>query len=64
VVANTYRGGFLKKTGGTGRHLSQCLFVVARAPVFRAERLWGYHAFEEQAAMIEDHVRAVIAGRG
>jgi hypothetical protein len=64
LVANTYRGGFLKKTGGTGRHLSQCLSVVARAPVFRAERLWGYDAFEEQAAMIEDHVRAVIAGRG
>ncbi len=64
LVANTYRGGFLKTIGGTGRHLSQCLSLIARAPLYRAERLWGFDAFEEQAARIEDHVRAVIAGRG
>lgn len=63
LVANTYRGGFLKAIGGTGRHLSQCLSVVSRSPVFRAERLWGYDSFEEQAAVLEDHARAFIAGR-
>ena len=64
LVANTYRGGFVKASGGTGKHLSQCLSLVSRAPVFKAERRWGYDSFDEQAAALEAHARQLIAATG
>ncbi len=64
LVANTYRGGFVKAAGGTGKHLAQCLTLVSRAPVFKAERRWGYDSFDEQAALLEAHARKLIAATG
>jgi hypothetical protein len=63
LVANTYRGGYLPLMGGTQRHLGQCLALARRAPLFRADRLWGFDTFDEQASLLEAHARRIIALR-
>jgi hypothetical protein len=63
LVANTYRGGYLAKMGGTRRHLSACLALLQRVPVFSAIRVWGFDDYDAQAALLEEHARALIAGR-
>jgi hypothetical protein len=63
LVANTYRGGYLPLMGEVQRHLGQCLALARRAPLFRADRLWGFEAFDEQAGLLEAHARRIIAGR-
>ena len=59
LVANTYRGGYLPLMGQTQRHMMQCLEFARQVPVFSAERVWGFEAFEEQALLLEDHARSV-----
>lgn len=61
LVANTYRGGYVGRIGGTQRHLLACLELVRKVPVFAARRLWGFSSFDEQAASLEAHARARIA---
>jgi hypothetical protein len=61
LVANTYRGGYLAKMGATQRHLSQCVELARRVPVFRTERVWGTDAFAEQARLLEEHARSIIS---
>ena len=61
LVANTYRGGYLAKLGATQRHLSQCVELARRVPVFRTERVWGTDAFAEQARLLEEHARSIIS---
>jgi hypothetical protein len=60
LVANTYRGGYLALMDGTGRHLRQCVALMARAPVFSAMRRWGFADFEAEAAALEAHARAQL----
>jgi hypothetical protein len=55
LVSNTYRGGFVTMMGTTRRHLADCLALVGKAPVFSAERRWGYDSFEAQARALEAH---------
>lgn len=55
LVANTYRGAFLKMIGRTGEHLNACLRVARSVPVFVAERKWGFDSFDEQARLLEEH---------
>lgn len=62
LVANTYRGGYLARMGGTERHLMACLQLVRRVPVFGAHRVWGFDDYDAQAERLEAHARAVIAG--
>lgn len=61
LVANTYRGAFVTMMGAAGRHLADCLKLIHRAPVFGADRLWGYDAFEAQALALEAHARDIVA---
>lgn len=61
LVANTYRGAYLPLMGETGRHLMQCVELSRQVPVFRADRRWGFDSFDEQAALLETHARAVAA---
>jgi hypothetical protein len=55
LMSNTYRGGYLKTIGRTAEHLAACLRVVRAVPVFRAQRLWGFERFDEQARQLHDH---------
>jgi hypothetical protein len=60
LVANTYRGGYVRAIGGTKRHLLACLDLVRQAPVFAARRVWGFTEFEQEAAKLEAHARQLI----
>jgi hypothetical protein len=64
LVANTYRGAYLPLMRETQRHLFQCLALLEKVPVFRAQRVWGMADFDEQARRLEAHARAIMAGRG
>lgn len=55
LMSNTYRGAYLKTIGRTGEHLAACLRVARAVPVFRAQRLWGFERFDEQAGRLHDH---------
>lgn len=59
LVANTYRGGYLRTIGGTGQHLAACVSVARAVPIFRAERFWGFDRFEEEARRLEAHARSL-----
>jgi hypothetical protein len=58
LVSNTYRGGYLSMIGRTSDHLSACIRVARAVPVFRAQRLWGFDRFDEQAERLRDHASA------
>ena len=60
LVANTYRGGYLARMGGTRRHLLACLALVKSVPVFRASRIWGFDGYDEQAERLEQHARSLL----
>jgi hypothetical protein len=60
LVANTYRGGYLAGMSGTKRHLSSCLDLVRKVPVFSASRVWGFDDYAEQAGGLERHARELI----
>jgi hypothetical protein len=55
LVSNTYRGGYLSMIGRTSEHLSACVRVARAVPVFRAQRLWGFDRFDEQAGRLSEH---------
>ena len=59
LVANTYRGAYLSSIGRTADHLAACLRVVRSVPVFRAQRLWGFDRFDEEAGRLHDHARTL-----
>jgi hypothetical protein len=58
LVSNTYRGGYLSMIGRTSEHLSACIRVARAVPLFRAQRLWGFDRFDEQAGRLRDHAIA------
>lgn len=60
LVSNTYRGGYLRTIGRTGEHLGACLRIARAVPVFRADRLWGFDRFEDQARQLEAHARGLL----
>jgi hypothetical protein len=60
IVANTYRGAYLKTIGRTGEHLAACLRVSRQVPVFRAARLWGFDRFDEQARLLAGHAQEQV----
>jgi hypothetical protein len=58
LMSNTYRGGYLSMIGRTSEHLSACVRVARAVPVFRAQRLWGFDRFDEQAGRLSEHAIA------
>jgi hypothetical protein len=62
LIENTYRGRYLPMMGASQQHLLQCLELVNNVPVFRAKRVWGTEGFDDQATLLEEHARAVLAG--
>jgi hypothetical protein len=62
LVANTYRGAYVRMLGGTQAHLSSCLALVKSTPIFAVNRLWGKEYLERQIREMEEHARGVVAG--
>jgi hypothetical protein len=60
LVANTYRGGYLARMGGTRRHLFACLELARKVPLFGARRVWGFDNYDAQATRLEAHAREII----
>ncbi len=63
LVANTYRGRYVPLMGQTQHHLRQCLALVGKVAVFRAQRVWGMEGFDQQAKLLEEHARAFLEQR-
>jgi hypothetical protein len=61
LVANTYRGSYVRVLGATQRHLMQCIQLARAVPIFRMERVWGFEAFTRQAKLIEEHAKRLSA---
>lgn len=64
IISNTYRGAYVRAIGRTEAHLKLCLRLARAVPVFSAERMWGYDAFDEQARLLERHARGALADAG
>lgn len=62
LVANTYRGGYLRLIGGKGAHLLACARLARAIPVFTARRHWDLARLGESSAALEAHARGVIRG--
>ena len=62
LVSNTYRGGYLRQIGGAGPHLAACARIAQVVPVFLAERVWGFDAFDAEAGRLEAHARSLAQG--
>lgn len=57
VMANIYRGHYLRLLGGSERNYRQCLQLVRTVPVFSVQREWGHEALEEQIRALAQHAR-------
>jgi len=60
MIANTYRGAYVRPMGLTRRHLLACAELARTVPVFRARRRWGYDSFDIEGAALEAHARRLI----
>lgn len=60
LVANTYRGAYLKQIGGVPGHLASCVALARSVPVFTADRAWGYECFDAEAGKLEAHAAAAF----
>lgn len=63
LIANTYRGAYVRLMGLTRQHLLACAELARTVPVFRARRRWGYDAFDAEGAALEAHARKLIRER-
>jgi hypothetical protein len=61
LVANTYRGAFTQQMGTVQQNLAACLTVARAVPVFRAERIWSFQHFDQQAHKLEQHALEMVA---
>lgn len=59
LVANTYRGAFAREMDQARQNLEACLAVMRSVPIFKADRTWGFEAFELQARALERHALSV-----
>lgn len=60
MIANTYRGAYVRPMGRTREHLLACAELARTVPVFRARRRWGYDSFDVEGAALEAHARQLI----
>ena len=60
MIANTYRGAYVRLMGLTRQHLLACAELARTVPVFRARRRWGYDSFDAEGAALEAHARRLI----
>ena len=60
MIANTYRGAYVRPMGRTRQHLLACAELARTVPVYRARRRWGYDSFDMESAALEAHARRLI----
>lgn len=60
MIANTYRGAYVRPMGLTRQHLLACVELARTVPVFRARRRWGFDGFDVEGAALEAHARQLI----
>lgn len=60
LIANTYRGAYVRLMGHTRKHMLACVELARTIPVFRARRRWGYDSFDVEGAALEAHARQLI----
>lgn len=60
LVANTYRGAFVRPLGRSEQHLQACVALARQVPMFRAERRWGREHFDAEAERLRDHAETVL----
>jgi len=59
VMAQTYRGAFLRPMGLAARHFLQCSALAGQAEVYAASRIWGYDVFDREAGRLARHLLEV-----
>jgi hypothetical protein len=59
LVANTYRGNYVARLGGTARHLASCIALAKLVPAFSVERRWGRDQLEGELRELEAHARTL-----
>lgn len=59
VMAQTYRGAYLRPMGLAARHFLQCSALAGRAQVYAASRIWGYDVFDREAGRLARHLLEV-----
>jgi hypothetical protein len=60
MIANTYRGAYVRPMGRTREHMLACAQLARKVPVFRARRRWGFDGFDIEGAALEAHARELI----
>jgi hypothetical protein len=60
MIANTYRGAYVRLMGQTREHMLACARLARTVPVFRARRRWGFEGFDSEGAALEAHARQLI----
>jgi len=60
MIANTYRGAYVRRMGLTRQHMLACAELARTVPVFRARRRWGYDTFHSEGTALEAHARQLI----
>lgn len=55
VMAQTYRGLYLRPMGLTARHFRLAAALLGHAEVYAASRAWGFDVFEREAGRLERH---------
>lgn len=55
LVANTYRGRYVRLAGLSQDHLATCLAIARAVPIFEAARSWDLEAFDREAALLREH---------
>jgi hypothetical protein len=60
MIANTYRGIYIRMMGRTHQHMVDCVQLARTVPVFRARRRWGFDGFDAEGAALEAHARRLI----
>jgi hypothetical protein len=59
IMAQTYRGAYLRPMGLGARHFLQCSALASRIEVYAARRSWGYDVFEREAERLARHLLEV-----
>jgi hypothetical protein len=59
LVANTYRGNYVRRLGGTRTHLASCVALAKLVPAFSVERRWGRDHLDEELQRLEAHARSL-----
>jgi hypothetical protein len=59
IMAQTYRGNYLRLMGLSARHFLQCSALASRIEVYAARRSWGYDVFDREAERLARHLLEV-----